>query len=37
MKHLYIHQDYQPSKIYLYPLDKISYEWTHFPQVLYAT
>ena len=34
---LYIHQDYQPPKLSLYPLDEISCESAHFPQVLYAT
>ena len=35
MKHcLYIHQDYQAPKLSLYPLDEISCEYAHFPQVL---
>ena len=33
---LYIHQDYQPPKLSQYPLDKISFEQAHFPQVLCA-
>ena len=33
---LYIHQDYQPPNLSLYPLDEISCEYAHFPQVLYT-
>ena len=37
MKHcLYLHQDYQPPKLSQYPLHRISCEYTHFSQVLYA-
>ena len=33
---MYIHQDYQPWKLSLCPMDKIPCEQAHFPQVLYA-